>query len=164
MGHFTSCPGQLKEEHALCGRKGYPPASHFITPSLKQFGSLPLPRALLLSKPAGSQKEVGSQKLPRNKSELVRTDRLSLGLSPLPSPILGGRERIVRTRPGTGCEQEEEAGTRQHVRIETARHQAHSPPYTQPQRSLNHTLRNFLSFSPRGFFRRSCFVSRSLVA
>ena len=124
MGHFTSCPGQLKEEHALCGRKGYPPASHFITSSLKQFGGLPLPRALLLSKPAGSQKEVGSQKLPRNKSELVRTDRLSLGLSPLPSPILGGRERIVRTRPGTGCEQEEEAGTRQHVRIETARHRS----------------------------------------
>ena len=123
-------------KNTLCaGGRVIRPRHTFITLSLKQFGSLPLPRALLLSKPAGLQKEVGSQKLPRNKSELVRTDRLSLGLSPLPSPILGGRERSVRTRPGTGCEQEEEAGTRQYVRIETARHQAHSPPYTQPQRS-----------------------------
>ena len=102
MGHFTSCPGQLKEEHALCGRKGYPPASHIYYAFPKTIWKPPLPRALLLSKPAGSQKEVGSQKLPRNKFELVQTDTGSLSVFPLPSPILGGRERIVRTRPGTG--------------------------------------------------------------
>ena len=81
----------------------------------KTIGSLPSP-ALSCSQTGWFTK--GSRFAKAAKKQ-VRTsaDRQALSRSfPLPSTILGGRERIVRTRPGTGCEQEEEAGTRQPVR------------------------------------------------
>ena len=142
MGHFASCPGQLKEEHALGGRKGHPSASHIYYAFPKTIGSLPPPHSPALQ--TGWLTE-GSRfaKTARNQVQTsLDRHRLSLGLPP-PLPYSRGT-RAYRTdtaRNRLRAERGSRDGPTCTYRDSTLA--AHSSLYTQPQRSFNHTLRNF---------------------
>ena len=105
IGHFASCPGQLKEEHALCGRKDYPPALHIYYTFPQPIWKPPLLRALPLSTQLVHKRKSVYKSRKETSSNSFQTETGSLGPPPpLPYPR-GAREYrtdTARNRLRTG--------------------------------------------------------------